>query len=149
MPPLDFEMLAQQLHVADQVLRGVDAHVGRGIARVRGALPIAALVELHNQVAIGIEVAPATRSETGAGAPVDYQRGFAVRIAAGLPVDEVVITDFEQAVRERLNGRIRLHAAPAYATLADYDRPVGLGRFHNLEPLQHAERDEANGPAKE
>jgi hypothetical protein len=62
---------------------------------MRGALPTATLVELHNQVAIGIEVASTTRAETRAGPTMDYQRGFAERITTGLPIDEVVIAHFE------------------------------------------------------
>ena len=62
---------------------------------MRRAPPTTALVELHDQVAVGVEVASATRAETGARPTMDYQRGFAVRITTGLPIHEVVITDLE------------------------------------------------------
>jgi hypothetical protein len=50
---------------------------------------------LDNQVAIGVEVAPAPRAGTGAGPTMDYERGFTVGITAGLPIHEVVIADVE------------------------------------------------------
>ena len=62
---------------------------------MRRALPTTALVELYDQVAIVVEIASTTRAETGARPTMDYQRGLAVRITTGLPIHEVVITDFE------------------------------------------------------
>ncbi len=62
---------------------------------MRSAMSTPALVELHNQVAIGVEVAPATGAATGARPTMHYQRGFAVRITTGFPIDEVVIANVE------------------------------------------------------
>ena len=54
-PPLDPEVLAEAFHVCEQVLGRVHAHVGGRIARVRQAPPTAALVEEHDQIAVGVE----------------------------------------------------------------------------------------------
>jgi hypothetical protein len=102
---------------------------------MRTALPTAALVELHNEVAIGVEVTPTAGAAAGAGATVDHQRGLAVPVAACLPVDEVVICHLEEPLRERLHRRIWLHAAqrspqsPHRQGLAPGRRPGGVGYY--------------------
>jgi hypothetical protein len=63
-PPPDAEVLAQPPHVRDQVVGRVGRQVGSGVAGVRGArgaAPAAALVELDDQVGLGIEEPPPPR----------------------------------------------------------------------------------------
>jgi hypothetical protein len=60
-PPPDAEVLAQPLHVRDQVVGRVGRQVGGGVAGVRGAAPAAALVELDDQIGLGIEQPPPPR----------------------------------------------------------------------------------------
>ena len=57
-PPVDAEVLAQQLHVRDQVRGRVVPHVGGRVAGVRPAPPAAALVEQDEPVALGVERPP-------------------------------------------------------------------------------------------
>ena len=57
-PPLDAEVLTQPLHVGDQVGRRVRREVDDGFGGVRRAASALALVELDDQVALGIEHPP-------------------------------------------------------------------------------------------
>ena len=52
-PALDAKVLAETLHVADQMLCGVDLHVRLEMTRVRRAAPASALIEQHGPVACG------------------------------------------------------------------------------------------------
>jgi hypothetical protein len=74
---------------------------------MRDALAAAALVEEDDPVALGIEVAPAAAMTAGAGSAVDDERGLAVRVAARLPVDAVPVAHVQEAVRVRLERRVR------------------------------------------
>jgi hypothetical protein len=78
---LDAEVLPQPLHVGEQVLGGVVAHVGGGIAGMRRAAPASALVEQDDPVAIRIEVLASARLASPAGAAVHEQGG----LPSGLP----------------------------------------------------------------
>src|SRR5206468_1443788 len=110
-PSLDLKVFAKELHVRDEVRSRVHAHVGRRIARVRRAPSTPALVELHDEVALRIEIPAVSGAATGAGSAVNDERRLPVRIAARLPVDAVVITNLQQTMVERLDERIRLHAS--------------------------------------
>ena len=107
-PAFDGEMLAQALHVRDQMVRGVAAHVRRRVARVRSASPASALVEQHCAVAIGVEAATHVGRAPRAGAAVHHHGRLAVRVAARLPVDEVAVAHVEQSAVIGLDGRIEL-----------------------------------------
>jgi len=89
--------------------RRVHAHVGLGIARVRRTPTTPALVELHDQVAVRIEVAPTSGTAAGARSAMDNQRRLPARVTACLPVDAVAFAYIEQAFTERFDERIRLH----------------------------------------
>jgi hypothetical protein len=56
-PALDAEVLAQPFHVRDQVVGGVARKVGRGVASVGSAASGSTLVELDDQVRLGVEEA--------------------------------------------------------------------------------------------
>jgi hypothetical protein len=104
---LDAEVPAQPLHVGEQVLGGVVAHVGGGIAGMRRAAPASALVEQDDPVAIRIEVLASARLASPAGAAVHEQGGFAVGVAAGLPVHAVAVTHVEHPVVVRVDRRVQ------------------------------------------
>jgi len=97
-PALDPEVLAQLLHVPEQMGRGVVAHVGRRVARVRSAATASALIEQHDPEALRVEHRACTGRAAGAGATVDDEGDLAARVAADLPVDEVAVTGIEHAV---------------------------------------------------
>jgi hypothetical protein len=101
-------MLAEALHVGDQMVGRVVAHVRGRIACVRCALPAAALIEEHGPVASRIEQLPHSRRDALAGAAVDHHGRLAVRVPAGLPVHEVAVADIEQPLIVRLDRRIEL-----------------------------------------
>jgi hypothetical protein len=103
-------VLAQQLHVGDQVVRGVGGQVGGRVARVRAAAAAVALVEQDDPVALRVERAPLAVAAPRAGAAVHDERGLAFRVAADLPVDEVAVADVEQAVVVRLDRGIQATA---------------------------------------
>ena len=94
-PALDAEVPAQQLHVGEQIFRGVHVHIGRGITRVRRAPTAAPLVEEHDPIPLWVEIPPTARAAPRARAAVDDKRGLAVGVAARLPVDAVAVTDVE------------------------------------------------------
>ena len=86
--------------------------VGGGVAGVRGAAPAAPLVEQDDAVARRVEVAAEAGGAAGPGPAVHDERGLAVGVAAGLPVDAVAVADVEHALRVRLDLRIQVaHAA--------------------------------------
>ena len=104
-------MLAQPLHVRDQMVGGVGRQVGRGVTGVRGAAPTPTLVELDDQVRLGIEQPPPPRRGPRPGPAVDDDRRPAVGVARGLPVDPLAVTNLQHPRLERLNGGKSLHAA--------------------------------------
>src|SRR5262245_28592047 len=107
-PALDPQVLAQELHVCQQMLGRVDAHVGCRIACVRSASPAAALVEQHDPIAGGVERSARAPFAARAGPTVDDEPRLALRIAARLPVEGVAVAHVEDAVVVRLGWRIRL-----------------------------------------
>ena len=103
-PPLDAEVLAQPLHVGDEVVGRVRRHVDRGVARVREAAAAATLVEQDDAVSLRVEVAAASRAAAGAGPTVHDEGRLPGRVATRLPVDEVVVAHVEQPLVVRLDG---------------------------------------------
>ena len=96
-PLLDPEVPAQELDVAHQVRRRVRAQVGGRVARVRRAPTGSPLVEEHDPIRVGVEPTSMVRRTTRARSAVQHQRGLAVRVAAHLPIDKVVVADVEHA----------------------------------------------------
>jgi hypothetical protein len=94
-PLLDTEMLAEPLHVIDQVLRGVDRHVGGRIRGVGRGETAAALVEAEPPIAIWIETAPPGFPGAGTRSAVHGEGGFARGAAELQPVDRVTVTDVD------------------------------------------------------
>src|SRR5690606_34098863 len=78
-------------------------------ARGRPGPSGAALVEQDDPVGGRVEVAPQVRSGPGARTAVQHHRGLAVRVAAGLPVDAVAVTDVQHAVVVRFDRRVSAH----------------------------------------
>ncbi len=107
-PPVDPEVLAQALHVGDQVLGGVVLQARRRIGRVRPAPAAAALVEQDHPVPLRVEQPAAPGVAPGAGAAVHDQGGLAPGVAAGLPVHQVAVAGLQHALRVRLDGRVGL-----------------------------------------
>ena len=118
-PALDPEVLTESLHVCEQVLGGVRAHVGVRIACVRSAAPGAALVEEHDAIAVLVERPAGASFQTGAGPAVNDRRGLAVGIAAGLPIDVVAVAHVEHPVVVGRDSHSRsvfgAHSSSAYA----------------------------------
>jgi hypothetical protein len=121
-PPRDAEMLTQLLHVGEEVFRRVHAHVGVRITGVRRAASAAALVEEHDAVPLGIEVAAIPQAASRSRATVNNKCRLTGGTAAHLPIDVVAVTDVEKSVGIRLDRRVRLHQL----TLPP---PLGDGRF--------------------
>ena len=62
------------------------------------APPAATLIEENDAVAIRVEVPAARVGAPGSRVPVNDQRRLPVRVAAGFPVDKVVVADLEHSV---------------------------------------------------
>ncbi len=100
-PPLDSEMLAQFLHVFDEMPRGVVHEAGVG-----PALAAATLVEQDDAIALGIEEAAHLGIGAAAGTAVNKHGRLAPRIAALLVVDLVDFRDSQEAGAIGLYGWI-------------------------------------------
>src|SRR5262245_37148879 len=112
-PALDAEMLAQPLHVGDQVPgRVVDE------ARVRATATAPALIEQHD--AVGGRIEEAARPVVAAGArPAMHEHcGLAARVAAFLVVNLVHIGYAQITGRVRLDGRVQRFRPGAHARAA-------------------------------
>jgi hypothetical protein len=105
-PPFDAEMRAQALEVADQVRRRVGRH-GREGLRAGDAATGAPLVEQDDAVAVGVEVPAVAGRAARAGAAVQDDGRLALRVAADLPVEAVAVPDVQQALRVRLERRVK------------------------------------------
>lgn len=105
-PFLDPEVLAQPLHVVDQVLRGVDRHVGGRVRGVRRGGAAAALVEAEPPVAVRIETAPPGVALAGTGPAVHDQGRLAGGVAELFPVDRVAVADLEHAEGAGFDRRV-------------------------------------------
>lgn len=104
-PALHLEVLADVFQVAQQVGGGVVAEVavGRGASR-------AALVHQDGAVFLGVEKAPVVRLAAGAGTAVQIDHRQALRVAAFLHV-EVVVVPFEMMGGVRFDGWVeRFHS---------------------------------------
>jgi hypothetical protein len=86
---------------------GVVAHVGGEIARVGCAPPATALVEQDEPVAIRVEVLASPRLAPPPGAAVDEQGGFAVGVAADLPVHAVAVANVEHPMLVGIDRRVQ------------------------------------------
>ena len=126
-PRADAQVLAQLLHVRDQVRGGVDRQAGVRVAGVRRAAPAAALVEQHDPVALRVEAAAHVRHGALAGAAVQEHGGLAAGVAGGFPVDEVPVADVQHPLVVRLDRRIQL----------DHDRFVLPGSLSAGGPGRH------------
>ena len=98
-PPVDVEVRAQQLHVRDEVLRGVGPEIDVRLARVRRAPTAVALIEQHDAIGGRIEQPAVPRRAAGSGATVDHDGRLASRVAACLPIDAIAVSDVQHPVR--------------------------------------------------
>ena len=116
-------MLAQPLHVGQQMLGGVAAHVRGGITRVWDTASAAALIEQHRSIAVRIEGLAHSRRAPRSRPAVDRQGRLAIRVSAGLPVHAIAVTNFQHPLVIRLDGRVQLdHALILRVTRADVDQ---------------------------
>src|SRR5262249_5795018 len=90
LPAIDLEVLAEALHVGDEVPGGVVVEAGVG-----PALAAAALVEQDDAVSLGVEEAALLGLGATAGASVDKDGRLAVGVARLLEVDLVDASDAE------------------------------------------------------
>ena len=97
-PPLDPEVAAELLDVAQQVVGGVDRQVGGRVAGVGAAAPAAPLVEQDHPVGVGVEDPPHPRRAARPRAAVEHHRRLALGVAAHLPVDELAVADLQHAL---------------------------------------------------
>jgi hypothetical protein len=103
-------------------------HVGRGVARVRPAAAAVALVEQDDPVPLRVESRARAGREPAAGAAVHAEDGQAIRVAAGLPVDEVAVTGVEHPGLVRLDRGVRHVASLLHRLLtstAHHRLPIG------------------------
>jgi hypothetical protein len=75
---------------------------------MRGAPPAATLIEENDVVVLGVEVKAAFAGAPGSWPPVNHERRLPVRIAAGLPVDNVAVAHVEHSFVVRLNVRVQV-----------------------------------------
>ena len=108
LPPIDAEVVAQALHVGDEMPRGVGREVGPGLARVRDRESAAALVEQHDAVPRGVEEPAVHGRRAGPRSAVQEHHGLALAVARDLPVDVLSVPHVEHARLERLDLRIQV-----------------------------------------
>ncbi len=97
-PALDPQPLAQRLHVADEVVRGVVGQLSQGF-RAAGA----ALVEDDDAIVIRVEEPAVDRRRAGAGSAMQEHRRRPIGIAALLPIHLVRPAQLERAGLIRLD----------------------------------------------
>lgn len=85
MPLVDTEVFAQLLHVGDQVLGGVELHVGGRVAHAGCASAASALIEEDDPVTLRIEGLAGACRAPRTGAALHHESGLTVRVAARLP----------------------------------------------------------------
>ncbi len=105
-PPVNAEMLTEQLDVGHQVGGGVGREVGVGFAGQRAAPPAAPLVEQHRSIGLGVEVPPRPGRCSAAGPAVEEHGWLPCRVADDLPVQTVAFADFQLPGLERLDRRV-------------------------------------------
>jgi hypothetical protein len=84
-PPLDLELVAEQLHVRDEALRRVRGKIDLRLAGVRRAVTASALIEQHDPVRGRIEHPAVPRRAPRPRSAVDHERRLAVGVPARLP----------------------------------------------------------------
>src|SRR2546430_8383440 len=105
-PSIDLEVLAQALHVSDQVVGRVGRQIGLRIADRGRAATAAALVELDDAVGRRVEPASLTRVAATAGPAMQQHRRLPRRVATDQPMDLLAVPHIEHALRVGLAGRI-------------------------------------------
>src|SRR6266568_2142323 len=125
-PLLHVKVLAQLLHVPEQVPGRVQAHVSRGVAGVRQAAAAVALVEDDDPELLRVEGPPVSRRAPRPRSAVHDQRWHAIRVPAGLPVHEVPVTRVQQTALIRLDIRIPRHTKKAIGPAPHLDQAPGL-----------------------
>ncbi len=101
LPAVDAEVLAQALHVRDQFPGGVLDQFG-----MRRGAPATALIEQDDVVMGRVKETPGIGATARAGASVQENHGFAIRIAALLVVQPMQGTDLQEPAGEGFNRRI-------------------------------------------
>ena len=101
-PTIDTDVVAQPFDVGDEVGSGVRRQVRGRLRSMRRAAATLALIELHDEVTLGIEQSPGVGRHAAAGTTVQDQRRLARRVARRLPVDLMAVTDIEHAGRDGL-----------------------------------------------
>ena len=96
-PALDAELLADRLHIRDQMRQRIVLAASLGAAS-----PGAALIEQHRMEALGIEQPAVIGLAAAAGSAVQIDGGNAVGAADGFDVDFVAVAD-----RQQLRGQRR------------------------------------------
>src|SRR5438132_13201780 len=105
-PSIDLEVLAQALHVSDQVVGRVGRQIGLRVADRGRAATAAALVELDDAVGGRVEPASLARVASTAGPAVQQDRGLPRRVATDQPMDLLALPHIEHALSVGLAGRI-------------------------------------------
>ena len=124
-PLLHPKVVAQLLHVPQQVLGRVQAHVGRGVAGVRQAATAVALIEDDDPELLWVERPPVSNRATRPRAAMHDQRGHAIGVPAGLPVHEVPVARIQQAALIGLEIRVLRHTKDLIG-----GAPAGAGAGH-------------------
>src|SRR5438105_1089456 len=107
-------MLSQVFYVGDQMRGGVARQVGIEGTGVWRAPPAVALIEEHEAVGGGIKQLAMPGSASRTRAAVQDDGRLAMWIATGLPVDEITVIHFQEALLVRLDLRIQIsHDSPA------------------------------------
>ena len=111
LPLLNLQLLPNELHVGDEIPRGVVLERREGL---RLAAP--ALIEQHDSVRLRVEEAALLRVGATTRPAVDEDDRLAVRVARLLVINGVAKPHFEEALVVRLNRRIQLAALGHGAT---------------------------------
>src|SRR5262245_29195280 len=101
-PALDTKVLAQPLHVVDQIPGRVFAQL-----RVGTAFPTAALIEQNDAVMVGIEKTPVFGQSPAPRSAVNEHRGTPLRVAAFFEVNLVKLRNAQHSGAVGLQGWVK------------------------------------------
>src|SRR3984957_16532905 len=126
-PLLHAQVLAQLLHIPEQVPGSVQGHVYRRVARMWQAAIAVALVEQDDPELLRVERPPAAPRAPTPRAAVHDQRRHPIGVPAGLPVHEVPVARVQQAGLIGLDIWVRGHGEDLMRERVTASRRPGAG----------------------
>ncbi len=102
-PSVNIQVLSKLLQVRQEMCRRIDRQIWTQVTGVRHTPATTSLVEQHDPVGFRIEVATYSCRTTRAGATVEDDSGFAMRVAADLPIDKMSIANIQHPLVVRFD----------------------------------------------